>query len=163
MKVNYLITLFLIILIFGCGNNKLHLSFDSAIGVYASNCDKGIEILELKPDSTYVYLVKNNNKVIFKNKGRWSFVKDLDVDWDMSGIRFTNWEDRARIGYSSEEDYLKEFSKYTTEQQEYINKHKSKTTNIWFTRDVKSLKRKYILRRTIDAQEEYDFVKISSY
>lgn len=151
----------LFILLSSCVNSKMKLDFKTAIGEYYSNSYRGIERLELKKDSTYVYeFIRKGQIDSFKNTGTWVFERDFDKDWGMSSIKFINWKDKSLIGYSSEKEYLDEFSRLSDKQKESL--FGPKTLYIWFTTDVFSFKKKYVLRRVIDNQEEYDFVKVGN-
>lgn len=145
-------SLFLVVL-FSCNRNDMKIDYSSAIGKYKSNYKKGTEILELKSDSTFIYqLIVNQNKR-YKDVGHW-FLSERD-----NQITFYDWCDRIFIGYNSKKDYIASQQKMFNIILNPNEIPKKEVYNMKFIIAIKSFKKSYVLRRSIDLQEEYDFIK----
>lgn len=144
-----------ILLLINCNGHqpKLELDFDSAIGKYKSNYKNGLEMLELRSDSTYIYKLVINQDEKYEDVGRWILSETKNK------VTFTDWNNRTFMGYNSKEEYIKlQYEMFGLE----INPNevpKYKFYRMEFLTTIKSLKKVYVLRRSYDFQEEFDFIK----
>ncbi|MUO79434.1 hypothetical protein GOZ78_17730 [Agrobacterium vitis] len=74
----------------GCGDD---LNLGDAVGIFQSNHGHGVEVLDIRPDGTYVLTYQKVDSTVFTNSSRWTFEKDKDGVASMSFYYF-------RFGYT---------------------------------------------------------------
>ena len=127
-------------------NKETKLDFSSAVGKYKSKYKQGDEFLELKNDSTYIYVLRIKTGEIYKFNGKWE---------GPSKDKFSNLH-RLMITFYDWQGGIEPFNNSSIFKDENRIQHRS----LVFTDDIIALKRVYVLRRSYDQQEEFDFIKI---